>query len=88
LNAWCDVEIGIPIENWERAISDSLAQTKAAEASDEAAQMVLRGSEIISAVACQQFREGTRLLLGKSLKGIRVTKFMTPGIEPKSFPED
>ena len=88
LNAWCDVEIGIPIANWERAISDSLAQTKAAEASDEAAQVVLRGSEIISAVACQRFREGTRRVLGRSIKGVRVTKFMTAGIEPKSFPED
>jgi hypothetical protein len=88
LNAWCDVEVGIPIENWERGITDSFAQMKAAEAADEAAQFVLRGSETFSAVACEQFRVETRRLLGKSIKGVRVTKFRTSGIEPKSFPDE
>ncbi len=88
LNTWCDVEVGIPITNWERSISDSLAQTQAAEASDEAAQIVLRGSVTFSAIACREFRNETRRLLDVSIKGVRVTKFMTLGIKPKSFPED
>jgi hypothetical protein len=37
----------------------------------------------------QSFRsEMRRLLNEKSLLGVRVTRFMTPGIEPKYFPEE
>ncbi|QRN99794.1 hypothetical protein JRI60_12570 [Archangium violaceum] len=88
LQAWCDLEIGIPLENWKRSLTDSLAQRKSAQASDAAAQLVLRGNETVSVLACNQFRDETRRLLERSLFGVRVTKFLTLGIEPKSFPED
>lgn len=88
LQAWCDVEIGIPIRNWERSMTDAFAQTKSAEASDAAAQRVLASGETLSAIACRLFREELRRLLAAAIEGVRVTKFLTPGIKPKSFPED
>lgn len=88
LQAWCDVEVGVPIINWERAIPNATAQSCSAEAADAAAQMVLRGPETVSALACIQFRDEMLVLLSEPLKGVRVTKFLTAGIEPKSFPED
>jgi hypothetical protein len=88
LETWCDVEVGVPIINKKRPISNATAQRKSAEAADAAAHMVLRGPETVSALACKQFRDEMLKLLGASLDGVRVTKFLTEGIEPKSFPED
>ncbi|MFL5351206.1 hypothetical protein [Archangium sp.] len=88
LEAWCDVEVGVPIINKKRPISNVTAQRRSAEAADAAAQMVLSGPETVSALACAQFRDEMSVLLRASLKGVRVTKFLTAGIEPKSFPED
>jgi hypothetical protein len=88
LHAWCDVEVGVPIINWKRSISNVVAQRRAATAADQAAQVILRGPETVSALACKQFRDEMLLLLRKSLDGVKVTKFATRGIEPKSFPDD
>lgn len=88
LQAWCDVEVGVPVINWKQAIPNTTAQSCSAEAADAAAQMVLRGPETVSALACKQFRDEMLVLLRKSLDGAKVTKFYTQGIEPKSFPED
>ncbi|WP_146210075.1 hypothetical protein [Vitiosangium sp. GDMCC 1.1324] len=88
LQAWCDVEVGVPVTNWKRAISNVTAQRRSAEAADAAAQMVLSGPETVSALACDQFRVEMLRLLREPLKGVRVTKFLTAGIEPKTFPED
>ncbi|HYO57208.1 hypothetical protein [Archangium sp.] len=88
LQTWCDVEVGVPIINWKRSISNVVAQKRASEAADAAAQMVLRGPETVSVLACQQFREEMLRLLKKSLDGVKVTKFYTQGLEPKSFPDD
>jgi hypothetical protein len=88
LYAWCDVEVGVPIVNGRRSISNVTAQRRASQAADEAAQAVLLGNETVSAVACHNFRQGMLRLLETSISGVRVTKFQTPGIEPKSFPDD
>jgi hypothetical protein len=88
LQAWCDVEVGVPIINRKRSISNTVAQMRSSEAADAAAQMVLRGKETVTALACQQFRDEMLRLLEKSINGVRVTKFITRGIEPKSFPDD
>ena len=88
LHAWCDVEIGVPAANWERAISDSFAQSKSAEAADEAARIVLRMNVATSAAACERFRQEMWRILREYIKGARVTKFITPDIEPRNFPED
>lgn len=88
LQAWCDVEVGVPIVSGKRPIPGDIAQMRSAEAADEASRMVLAGNEIVSALACQEFREAMRRLLKISIEGVRVTKFMTPGIEPRSFPDD
>lgn len=88
LHAWCDVEVGVPLANKKRSISNTVAQKRSAEAADEAAQLVLLGNETISAIACKQFRDEMLVLLRGPIKGVKVTKFMTQGIEPRSFPED
>jgi hypothetical protein len=88
LHAWCDVEVGVPLTNKKRTISNTVAQKRSADAADKAAQLVLLGNETISAIACIQFRNEMLVLLRKSVKGVKVTKFMTQGIEPRSFPED
>jgi hypothetical protein len=88
LRAWCDIEVGVPIVSGKRPIPDFTAQERSAEAADEASRVVLTGNETVSALACQEFREGMRRLLKNSIEGVRVTKFMTPGVEPKSFPDD
>jgi hypothetical protein len=88
LQAWCDVEVGVPIINKKRSISDAVAQQKASEAADAAAQVVLSGPETVSALACQQFRAEMLRLLRMSINGATVTKFVRQGIEPKSFPDD
>jgi hypothetical protein len=88
LRVWCDVEIGIPLENWKRSVTDTFAQRKASTAADAAAQFVLRGNETISAIACRDFRQEILRLLAASIHGVRVTKFMTSGIEPTSFPDE
>ncbi len=88
LYAWCDVEIGVPVENWQRAVPDVVAQEKSAEAADRASQIVLRENETVSVLACQRFRQEMTRMLSASFKGVRVTKFITPGIEPKTFPDE
>lgn len=88
LQAWCDVEVGVPIVSGRRPISNAVARERSADAADEASQVVLMGSETVSALACQEFREVMRRLLRNTIEGVRVTKFITPGIEPKSFPDD
>ncbi|WNG45053.1 hypothetical protein F0U60_13790 [Archangium minus] len=88
LQAWCDVEVGVPVINSRRTISNVVAQRRASAAADAAAQMVLRGAETVSALACQQFRNEMLRLLVESINGATVTKFVRQGIEPKSFPED
>ncbi len=88
LQAWCDVEVGVPIINWKRSISNAVAQGRSSEAADAAAQMVLRGPETVSALACQQFRGEMLRFLVRSINGATVTKFVRQGIEPTSFPED
>ncbi|WP_257459711.1 hypothetical protein [Archangium lipolyticum] len=88
LQAWCDVEVGVPITNKKRSISNTVAQKRSSEAADEAAQVILLGNETISALACKHFREEMLRVLLVSIKGATVTKFITQGIEPKSFPED
>jgi hypothetical protein len=88
LHAWCDVEVGVPVINWKRAIPNTTAQRRSAEAADAAAQIVLRGPETVSALACIQFRDEMLELLGKSIQGSTVTKFTRQGIEPTTFPED
>jgi hypothetical protein len=88
LQAWCDVEVGVPIINWKRAISNAVAQRRSSEAADAAAQMVLHGPETVSALACQQFRDEMWRLLVRSINGATVTKFVRKGIEPTSFPDD
>lgn len=88
LDAWCDVEIGVPLANWKRSVTDSFAQKKASMAADAAAQLVLGGPETVTALACQQFRDEMLRLLRMSLPGVKVTKFATRGIEPKTFPDD
>ncbi|HYO57212.1 hypothetical protein [Archangium sp.] len=88
LYAWCDVEIGVPIVSGKRAISNETAQRRASQAADEAARVVLLGNETVSAIACNNFRQGMWRLLEMSISGVRVTKFQTPDIEPKSFPDD
>jgi hypothetical protein len=70
------------------SISNSLGQRKAAEAADQAAQLVLRGDATVTAIACEQLRREMRRVLGQSILGVRVTKFQTPGITPRSFPDD
>lgn len=88
LYAWCDVEVGVPFANKKRSISNTAAQQRASGAADESARGVLLGYETVSAVACEHFRLGMSRHLNESIKGVRVTKFATSGITPKSFPED
>ncbi|KFA93601.1 hypothetical protein Q664_08390 [Archangium violaceum Cb vi76] len=88
LQAWCDVEVGVPRITGKRPISTETAQRRSAESANGAARMVLLGNETVSAMACKQFRDEMRLLLREHIGGVRVTKFMTPGLEPKSFPDD
>jgi hypothetical protein len=82
------VEVGVPVANWDRAVPDVFAQEKSSEAADKASQIVLRENETVSAVACQRFRHEMLRTLDKSIEGVRVTKFITQGIAPKTFPDD
>lgn len=88
LYAWCDVEVGVPFADKRRSISTPVAQQRASGAADESARLVLLGRETVTAVACEHFRSGMWRLLNESIKGVKVTKFATPGIKPSSFPEE
>jgi hypothetical protein len=52
------------------------------------ADTFLQVHSTISATACHQFRMQMLRLLEQSIKGARVSKFLTSGIEPRTFPED
>ncbi|WP_152622565.1 hypothetical protein [Archangium violaceum] len=88
LYAWCDVEVGVPFANKQRSISNTVAQQRASGAADESARVVLLGHETVTAIACEHFRLGMSRRLNESIKGVKVTKFATLGIKPRSFPED
>jgi len=82
----CPIEIGVPEINFQGRVSIELAQQECAAASDMAAQVVLKREGLLSADACILFRREMQGILKDTLRGVRVTDFLTPGVRPTSFP--
>jgi hypothetical protein len=85
--AWCDVEVGVPEYNIDGPVLDVEAQELCALAADRAAQVALKEQGLASAVLCRRFISEMEAFLRQSIKGATVTKFRTPGISPKRYPE-
>jgi len=83
--AYCDVEIGVPEMTHLGVVTDSFAQIEAAEAADVAARRIL-SRRLPTAILCREFRRELQLLLAASIPGVRVTGFITPGAEYRTFP--
>jgi hypothetical protein len=85
LQAWCDVEVGVPEVNYKGRVADVVAQECAALAADEAARIALRQGVVTSAALCEAFRAQMGTLLAREVPGSRVTKFKTQGIPQTTY---
>lgn len=86
VQAHCDVEIGVPMVREEGgAIPDVVAQDAAAVAADQAARLALRSRPATSAELCDLFLLEMRRLLREALPGVRVRRFVEPGIPRTKF---
>jgi len=85
LQAWCDVEVGVPEVNYRGRVADVTAQEFAALAADEAARVALRQRVVTSAALCEAFRAEMGSLLARDVPGARVTKFKERGIPQTTY---
>jgi hypothetical protein len=85
VQAQCDVEIGIPLKNKKGVVADVVAQEAAAAAADESARLALGKRPATSAELCFLFLEHMRRLLESRLLGVRVRRFIEPGIPRTKF---
>jgi hypothetical protein len=86
VQANCEVEIGIPMASEEGGvIPDVVAQDAAAAAADQAARFALGRRPATSAELCSLFIERVNQLLEKKLPGVRVRRFVEPGIPQTKF---
>ncbi|WP_163991335.1 hypothetical protein [Pyxidicoccus caerfyrddinensis] len=85
VQAQCDVEIGVPLKTRKGGIADVMAQEAAAMAADEAARLALSQRPATSAELCFLFLEHMRTLLESRLPGVRVRRFIEPGIPRTKF---
>jgi hypothetical protein len=85
LQAWCDVEVGVPEVNYQGRVANAVAQGFAASAADEAARVVLRQRVVTSAALCEAFRAKMGSLLARDVPGARVNKFKEQGIPQSTF---
>jgi hypothetical protein len=86
LQANCDVEIGVPMASEQGgAVPDVVAQDAAAVAADQAARLALRRRPATSAELCDLFLAELRRLLREALPGVRVRRFVEPGIPRTKF---
>ncbi|HZI09513.1 MAG TPA: hypothetical protein VE153_03920 [Myxococcus sp.] len=88
LQASCQVEIGVPIVNGTGAVPDVVAQQAAATAADQAARFALRQRPVTSAELCDLFLLEMRRLLREAIRGVRVRRFVEPGIPQNTFVPD
>ena len=88
--ATCDVEVGVPLENFEGPVTVEMAQQASATAADRAAREILTQRERPTASICELFRKTMRHILGDRdtglIKGARVRKFWHPNIPRTTFP--
>ena len=88
-SATCDIEVGVPERNLDGWVTDAEAQAAAAEAADRAARIVLR-QRLMTAVACEQFRQHMERLMwtevSRPIRGAQVTKFQRVLVSRKTFP--
>ncbi|MDY7232966.1 hypothetical protein [Hyalangium rubrum] len=85
LQAWCDVEIGLPEVNHQGRVANVAAQELAAFAADEAARFALQQRVATSAALCDAFRLKMGSLLARDIPGAKVNKFMEQGIPQTTF---
>jgi hypothetical protein len=88
-SATCDIEVGVPERNLDGWVTNEDAQVAAAEAADRAARIVLR-QRLMTAVACEQFRQHMQRLMrtevSKPIRGAQVTKFNRELVSRKTYP--
>lgn len=88
LEAWCDVEIGVPERNYLGSVLTADAQETAATAADEAAFHVLRvmrPKPATSADLCLAFRVEMQRRMNLSIPGAKVDRFLLQGIPRTTF---
>ncbi|QSQ21906.1 hypothetical protein JY651_43300 [Pyxidicoccus parkwayensis] len=85
VQAHCDVEIGVPLKNKRGIVADVVAQENAAMAADEAARLALGARPATSAELCMLFLGHMKSLLESRLPGVRVRRFIEPGIPRTKF---
>lgn len=88
--ATCDVEIGVPLVNFQGPVSVEMAQEASAVAADRAAREILAQHERPTASICQLFRDTMQYILGDRniglIRGARVRRFYEPNIPRTTFP--
>lgn len=85
VQAQCDVEIGVPLNNKRGIVSDVVAQEVSAIAADEAARLALGKRPATSAELCLLFVAHMRSLLEAKVPGVRVRRFIEPAIPQTKF---
>lgn len=88
LEAWCDVEVGVPERNHLGSVPDADAQETAATAADEAAFQVLRVMKpkpVTSADLCLAFRVEMQRRMNLSIPGAKVDRFLRRDIPRTTF---
>lgn len=85
VQALCDVEIGVPLSHKGGAVPDVVAQAEAANAADQAARLALGKRPATSAELCLLFLGEMKRLLELRVPGVRVRRFIEPGIPRTKF---
>ncbi len=85
LQANCEVEIGVPLRTGKGRVPDVVVQEAAATAADQAARFTLRRRPATSVELCDSFLNEMRRLLGTKIPGVRVRRFVEPGIPQTTF---
>jgi len=85
VQAHCDVEIGVPLKSRRGTVADVIAQEAAAATADEAARLALGMRPATSAELCLLFLAQMKRLLESRLPGVRVRRFIEPGIPRTKF---
>jgi hypothetical protein len=85
LQAWCDVEVGVPEVNHRGRIANVTAQEFATLAADEAARFALQQRVATSEALCEVFRKKMLGLLTRDIPGVKVNRFKEQGIPQTTF---
>lgn len=81
----CRQEFGTPIVNSKGPVPLSRAQRVSANVANEVAYGILTTTERVTALACGQFRKRANFLLGRRIRGAKVST-CHPGVPVVTFP--